>query len=84
MLAHVNLETGDLEPEPIDGKNRLQIFELKLPFSFTRIGAFNEKVRQARELAGEQDEEFITMDSLRKKFTSKAWEPLHNDSSIVC
>ena len=76
---------GDLDAPEIKG-NVYQKFELSFPFSRTFADSFAKRVRAAvamDKIEKKSDGTTVTIDSLRRVFTTPAWEELKDDNSRV-
>ena len=60
-------------------KDQYLKFELSLPFQRILLNNFLKKVDNALKDSG--DRGFVTIESLRKEFTTQAWHELHKEGS---
>ena len=71
----------DLERPSVFNKDKLETFELNLPFSRSLIKSYVDHVKKADSAAGGNG--FVTLDTLAAEFTSPAWNDLKNENSIL-
>ena len=72
----------DLPSESLKGKDIYEKFEISLPFSRTNVKTFADTIELAHKECG--GEGFVTLEALRKFFTTQAWIQLSDESSKLC